>query len=36
MEIGVREMYGDFKISDAFAKADNILATAAKGIAEGN
>ena len=30
----IREMYGDFKISDAFAKADNILATAAKGIAE--
>ena len=30
----IREMYGDFRISDAFAKADNILATAAKGIAE--
>jgi cell division protein FtsZ len=30
----IREMYGDFKISDAFAKADNILTTAAKGIAE--
>jgi cell division protein FtsZ len=27
-------MYGDSKISDAFAKADNILTTAAKGIAE--
>ncbi len=30
----IREMYGDSKISDAFAKADNILTTAAKGIAE--
>ncbi|MGD9931506.1 MAG: cell division protein FtsZ [Mangrovibacterium sp.] len=30
----IREMYGDFKISEAFAKADNVLATAAKGIAE--
>jgi cell division protein FtsZ len=30
----IREMYGDFGISKAFAKADNILATAAKGIAE--
>lgn len=30
----IREMYGDFGISEAFAKADNILATAAKGIAE--
>lgn len=28
------EMYGDFSISEAFARADNILATAAKGIAE--
>ncbi|WP_205461985.1 cell division protein FtsZ [Mangrovibacterium lignilyticum] len=30
----IREMYGDFRISEAFAKADNVLATAAKGIAE--
>ncbi|MBK5202614.1 MAG: cell division protein FtsZ [Prolixibacteraceae bacterium] len=30
----IREMYGDFKISQAFAMADNILTTAAKGIAE--
>lgn len=30
----IREMFGDSKISDAFAKADNILTTAAKGIAE--
>ena len=30
----IREMYGDFKISEAFAKADNVLTTAAKGIAE--
>ena len=30
----IREMYGDFPISEAFAKADNVLATAAKGIAE--
>lgn len=30
----IREMYGDFGISEAFAKADNILAIAAKGIAE--
>ncbi|HKM93501.1 MAG TPA: cell division protein FtsZ [Prolixibacteraceae bacterium] len=30
----IREMYGDFRISEAFAKADDILATAAKGIAE--
>lgn len=30
----IREMYGDFGISEAFAKADNVLATAAKGIAE--
>lgn len=30
----IREMYGDSKISEAFAKADNVLATAAKGIAE--
>jgi cell division protein FtsZ len=30
----IREMYGDFGISEAFAKADNVLAAAAKGIAE--
>jgi cell division protein FtsZ len=30
----IREMYGDFGISEAFSKADNILATAARGIAE--
>lgn len=30
----IREMYGDFRISEAFAKADDVLATAAKGIAE--
>ncbi len=30
----IREMYGDFAISQAFAKADDILAIAAKGIAE--
>ncbi|MCD6354752.1 MAG: cell division protein FtsZ [Prolixibacteraceae bacterium] len=30
----IREMYGDFGISEAFAKADNVLGTAAKGIAE--
>lgn len=30
----IREMFGDFGISEAFAKADDILATAAKGIAE--
>lgn len=30
----LREMYGNLKISDAFAKADDILTTAAKGIAE--
>lgn len=30
----IREMYGDFGISEAFEKADNVLATAAKGIAE--
>lgn len=30
----IREMFGDFGISEAFAKADNILATAARGIAE--
>ncbi len=30
----IREMYGDFGISEAFSKADNVLATATKGIAE--
>lgn len=30
----IREMYGDFPISKAFAKADDVLAIAAKGIAE--
>lgn len=30
----IREMYGDFGISEAFSKADNILTAAAKGIAE--
>jgi cell division protein FtsZ len=30
----IREMYGDFKISEAFARADDVLAIAAKGIAE--
>ncbi len=30
----VREIYGDLKLSDAFAKADNVLTAAAKGIAE--
>ncbi|MEQ8521857.1 MAG: cell division protein FtsZ, partial [Vicingaceae bacterium] len=30
----LREMYGNLKISDAFAKADDILTVAAKGIAE--
>ncbi len=30
----LREMYGDLKLSNAFAKADDVLATAAKGIAE--
>ena len=30
----LREMYGNLKISDAFAKADDILTIAAKGIAE--
>ena len=28
------EIYGDLKLSTAFAKADDVLATAAKGIAE--
>jgi cell division protein FtsZ len=30
----LREMYGNLKISQAFSMADNVLATAAKGIAE--
>jgi cell division protein FtsZ len=30
----LREMYGDLTIRDAFSKADNVLTTAAKGIAE--
>lgn len=30
----IREMYGDLKVSEAFAKADDVLAIAAKGIAE--
>lgn len=30
----IREMYGDFRISEAFAKADDVLSIAAKGIAE--
>ncbi len=30
----LREIYGDLKISQAFEKADDVLATAAKGIAE--
>ncbi len=30
----IREIYGDFSISEAFSRADNVLATAAKGIAE--
>lgn len=30
----LREIYGNLKMSDAFAQADNVLATAAKGIAE--
>ncbi len=30
----LREMYGNLKISQAFSKADNVLAMAAKGIAE--
>lgn len=30
----LREIYGDLKLADAFAKADNVLTTAAKGIAE--
>ena len=30
----LREMYGNLNLSEAFAQADNVLATAAKGIAE--
>lgn len=30
----LREQYGNLKLSEAFSKADNILTTAAKGIAE--
>ena len=30
----IREIYGDLKVSEAFAKADDVLAIAAKGIAE--
>ncbi len=30
----LRELYGNLKLSEAFSKADDILATAAKGIAE--
>lgn len=30
----LREIYGDLTISDAFSQADNVLTTAAKGIAE--
>jgi cell division protein FtsZ len=30
----IREIYGDLKISEAFSKADDVLAIAAKGIAE--
>lgn len=30
----LREIYGDLKLSQAFSKADDVLATAAKGIAE--
>ncbi len=30
----LRDIYGDLKISEAFSKADDILTTAAKGIAE--
>jgi cell division protein FtsZ len=30
----LREIYGDLKLSEAFAKADNVLTMAAKGIAE--
>jgi cell division protein FtsZ len=30
----LREMYGDLKLSNAFGRADNVLTTGAKGIAE--
>lgn len=30
----IREMYGDLKVSEAFSRADDVLAIAAKGIAE--
>nr|WP_319401879.1 cell division protein FtsZ [uncultured Carboxylicivirga sp.] len=30
----LREMFGDLKLSNAFSRADDVLATAAKGIAE--
>lgn len=30
----IREIYGNLKVSEAFARADNVLAVAAKGIAE--
>ncbi len=30
----LRELYGNLSVSEAFAKADNVLTTAAKGIAE--
>jgi cell division protein FtsZ len=30
----IREMYGDLRVSEAFSRADNVLAVAAKGIAE--
>lgn len=30
----IREMYGDLRVSEAFARADNVLSIAAKGIAE--
>ena len=30
----IRELYGDLKLSDAFHKADDVLTTAARGIAE--
>lgn len=30
----IREIYGDLKVSEAFAKADDVLAIAARGIAE--
>lgn len=30
----LREMFGDLKLSEAFTRADNVLTTAAKGIAE--